>query len=81
MKPIVSSYDCTDHDPIDVGFWMNSTIFPDSKGGDSFQVHVVAPNSLDGTDSAKYAIGFNDYAWPEVIAAVDVMLEQCQGTN
>lgn len=57
MKPIIISYDCTDHDPIeewvpddvfDIDFWMNFTIGPDNKGGDNFQVHVVTPNNLHG---------------------------------
>lgn len=90
MIPIIISYDCTDHDPIDewipddtfdVDYWMNFTIGPDTKGGDNFQVHIVTPNNLQGKESAKHAIILNEYTWHEVIAAVEVMLEQCQGTS
>lgn len=90
MKPIIISYDCTDHDPIDkwvpddvydVDFWMNFTIGPDSKGGDNFQVRVVTPSNLHGKNSAKHAIIISEYSWPQVIAAVEVMLEQCQDKN
>ena len=90
MKPVIVSYDCTDHDPIDkwvpddvfdVDFWMNFTIGPDSKGGDNFQVRVVTPNKLHGKNSAKHAIVLNEYSWPNVIAAVETMLDQCQDLN
>lgn len=90
MKPIIISYDCTDHDPIDkwvpddvfdVDFWMNFTIGPDSEGGDDFQVRIVTPNNLHGKNSAKHAIVLNKYSWPKVIAEVESILEQCQGIN
>jgi len=90
MKPIVISYDCSDHDPIDgwipddafdVDFSMNFTIGHDSKGGDNFQVRIVTPNNLHGKDSANHAIVLSQYSWPEVIAAVEVILEQCHGLN
>lgn len=73
MKPIIISYDCIDHDPIDkwlpddlyhVDVWVNFTIGPDSKGGDNFQVRIVTPNNLQGKDSAKYAIILNEYSLP-----------------
>lgn len=90
MKPIIISYDCTDHDPIDkwlpddfcdVDVWVNFTIGPDSKGGDNFQVRVVTPNNLKGKNSAKHAIILNEYSWPKVLAAVEAILELCQGTS
>ncbi len=90
MKPIIISYDCTDHDPIDkwvpddafdVDFWMNFTIGPDSEGGDNFQVRIVTPNNLHGKDSAKHAIILNEYSWPQVIVEVESILEQCLGIN
>jgi hypothetical protein len=90
MKPIILSYDCIDHDPIDewiptdifnVDFWMNFTIGPDMKGGDNFQVHVITPNNLHGKNSDRHAIVLTEYSWSSVLAAVDGMLEKCQGKN
>lgn len=90
MKPVIVSYDCTDYDPIDkwvpddpynVDFWMNFTIGPDMKGGDNFQVHIATPNNLNGKNSDKHAIVLNEYSWPSVLAAVEHMLEKCQGTD
>ena len=90
MKPIMISYDCTDHDPIDkwvpddvfdVDLWMNFIIGPDDEGGDNFQVRIVTPNNLHGKNSAKHAIILDEYSWPKVIAAVEAILEQCQGIN
>lgn len=90
MKPIIISYDCYDHDPIDkwapddvfdVDFWMNFTIGPDNKGGDNFQVRVATPNNLHDKHSAKHTIILNEYTWPKVIAAVEGMLEQCQDVS
>lgn len=87
MKPVIISYDCTDHDPIDkwlpddlydVDIWVNFTIGPDFKGGDNFQVRIVTPNNLRGKDSAKHAIILNEYSWSKVLDAVEAMLEQCQ---
>ena len=65
MKPVIVSYDCADHDPIEkrvpdaasnVDFWMNFTIGPDMKGGVNFQVHIVTPNNLHGKKSDKFSI-------------------------
>ncbi|WP_370979716.1 Imm8 family immunity protein [Agaribacterium sp. ZY112] len=90
MKPIILSYDCSDHDPIDewvpddvfdVDFWINFTIGLDEKGGDNFQARVVTPNNLHGKNSEKHAIILVEYSWVEVIAAVEAMLEQCQGIS
>lgn len=90
MKPVIISYDCTDHDPIDewvpedaydVDFWMNFTIGPDIKGGDNFLVRVVTPNNLHGKNSAKHAIVLNEYTWAIVLAEVDAILEHCQGIS
>jgi len=90
MRAIIISYDCTDHDPIeewvpdnvfDVDFWMNFTIGPDMKGGDNFQVHVVTPNNLHGKDSDKHSIVLGEYSWSSVLATVESMLEDCQGSN
>ena len=90
MKPIIISYDCADHDPIEewipedrynIDFWMNFTIGPDMKGGDNFQVRIVTPNNLSGKNSSKHAIVLNEYSWPNVVEAVDVLLENCKGLN
>lgn len=90
MKPIIISYDCTDHDPIDkwvpdnvfdVDFWMNFTIGSDSKGGDNFQVRVATPNNLRGNNAAYHAIILNEYVWPKVLSAVEAILGQCQDPN
>jgi hypothetical protein len=90
MKPIIISYDCTDHDPIeewvpddvfDVDFWINFTIGPDMKGGDNFQVHIVTPNNLHGKDSEKYAIVIKQYSWSSLLTVIINMLEKCQGRN
>ena len=90
MKPIILSYDCTDHDPIDkwnpndtfdVDIWMNFTIGPDIKGGDNFQVRIVTPNNLQGKNSDKHAIVLNEYSWLSVLNAVENMLKKCQGSD
>ena len=90
MKPVIVSYDCTDHDPIDkwlpddasnVDFWMNFTIGPDMEAGDNFQVHVVTPNNLHGKNSDNHAIVLNEYSWSSVLASVEKMLEKCRGSD
>lgn len=90
MTPVILSFDCVDHDPIeewepddafDVDFWMNFTIGPDATGGDNFQVHIVTPNNLHGKDSDRHAIVMLEYSWPSVLAEVEGMLEKCQGST
>lgn len=87
---MIISYDCTDHDPIDlwkpadpttVHFWMNFTIGYDKKGGDNFQLHVVTPNNLHGCDSAKHAIVLNSYKWESVLEEVHKILNECHGAD
>lgn len=79
MKPVVISYLCIDHDPIDawvpddvhdVDFWMSFTIGYDERGGDNFQVRVVTPNNLHGPDTDKYAIILNEYSWKSEVVPV-----------
>ncbi|MFL1467591.1 Imm8 family immunity protein [Marinobacter sp. HN1S83] len=90
MKPVILSYDCSDHDPIDqwapndvydVDFWMNFTIGPDHEGGDNFQVHIVTPNNLHGRNATKHAIVLNEFSWPAVLAEVKAILAQCEGPS
>lgn len=90
MKPVIISYDCIDHDPIDawvpdevhdVDFWMNFTIGYDERGGDNFQVRVVTPNNLHGPDADKYAIILSQYSWEEVLGHVTSILSQCHGSD
>lgn len=90
MKPIIISYDCTDHDPIEgwvpddafnVDLWINFTIGPDIEGGDNFMVRIVSPKNLHNKDTAKHAIILNEYSWPKVVTEVASILEQCQGTS
>lgn len=90
MKPIIISYDCTDHDPIDkwipddsydVDYWMKFTIGPGNEGGENFRVRVVTPNNLHSKASPKYAIILTEYSWLKVIVEVGALLDKCQDTN
>src|SRR5689334_16825352 len=90
IKPVIISYDCSDHDPIqayepldptDVDFWMTFTIGPDQTGGDNFQVHIVTPNNLRGANAGKYAIVINYYEWSSVLDEVEKILDSCRGTD
>lgn len=90
MNPLILSYDCTDHDPIEewvpddafnVDFWVNFTVGPDKTGGDNYQVHIVTPNNLHGKNTDKHAIVLNEYSWPSVLAEVEAILEKCQGSD
>lgn len=91
-KPVIKSFDCTDHDPIsawvpddpaDVDFGMNFSIgLPDETGADNFQVHVVTHEALKhlrGAENRKYLLVLHEYSWPAVLAAVDAVLEECRG--
>lgn len=90
MVPIIISYDCADHDPIDaweppdpldVDFWMNFTIGYDKRGGDNFQLHVVTPNNTKGPDAAKHTIVLDRYKWECVLVEVNNILDACHGTD
>jgi hypothetical protein len=90
MKPIIISYDCTDHDPIeqwvpndpfDVDIWINFTIGPNSKSGDNFLARVITSNNLHGKDSDKYAVILTEYSWANVIYEINRFLEMCSGNN
>ena len=90
MKPVIVSYDCVDHDPIDrwvphdvfdVDFWINFTIGPEPGGGDNFLLHIVTPNNLHGKESDKYALVLVEYSWTSVLAGVERMLEKSRGAT
>ena len=90
MKPVIVSYDCTDHDPIDkwvpqdpliVDFWMNFTIGPNKTAGDNFQVRVITKNCIQPNQKTERAIVLNTYSWPSLLATVESMLENNQGKD
>ncbi len=90
MKPVIVSYDCTDHDPISewapqdpliVDFRMNFTIGTDKIAGDNFQVRVITKNCIRANQKIERAIVLNAYSWPSLLATVESMLENNQGED
>jgi hypothetical protein len=90
MKPIIISYDCSDHDPIDkwtpddpfdVDIWVNFTIGTDKMGGDNFLVRIVTPNNLHGKNSDKWAIVIVEYSWENILAKINRLLEESSGDD
>lgn len=90
MKPVIISYDCVDHDPIDewvpedlhdFDFWMNFTIGPDFIGGDNFLVRIVSPSNLNGQMIAKHSIVLIQYSLESVLVEVEKFLSGAEGEN
>ncbi len=90
MIPIILSYDCVEHDPIDnwipddvydVDLYINFTIGTDNTAGDNFLLRVVTPNNLQGQNASQHSIVIHEYSFINVMQKVEDILQQCQGSH
>lgn len=89
MQPLILSYDCVAHDPIDlwvppqdddIDIWLTLTIGYDASGGDHFRVRVVTPNRLSAT-GAKYSLVIHHYHFPSILKTLNSIVESCDGED
>jgi hypothetical protein len=88
LKPLLLSYDCAAHDPIDswvppldddIDIWLTLNIGYDLHGGDHFKVHIVTPNHLKG--AAKYTLVIHRYHFKTILHTLTTMIESCTGDD
>jgi len=90
--PIIKSWDCTDHDPIDewvpddpsmVEFWCNVAIgIEGEKGADNFEVHVVTEAMLPQIEEKKYLLVVPYYeGWNQIIEALNTKIKEINELN
>ena len=89
MKPMILSYDCAEHDPIDlwvpekydeIDFWLTLNIGSDLISGEDFKVRIVTTNQIRHGD-AQYAWVIQHYHFATILQALTSVVENCTGND
>jgi len=95
MKPVLKSFDCVDHDPIDqwkpddpsfVDYWLCLHIGPEEEeGSDIFYVNILTENAvraLSGEEATKRKkIVLSSYSWSSVLQTIERTIDSIEGSD